>query len=62
MKQYTSNSSHITLKAYKRNHKFCISVTYADGSVVTGQYLTTDKANDAFKHMKKRCKDLVLVK
>ena len=62
MKQYQSNSSHITVKAYKYNKKFCISVTYADGSIVTGQYLTTDKANGAFKHLKNRCKDLVLIK
>ena len=62
MKQYTSNSSHITLKAYKQNHKFCIKVELENGIVIVFQYPTKEQANKCFSAYKDTYKDLVLVK
>lgn len=61
MKQYYSASAKDTIKAYKYNKKFCICCIHEDGTVITGQYITADKANEVFKAYKKRYPDLVRI-
>ena len=60
MKTYTSKK--VTIKAYKYNKKFCLQCTYSDGSIITGQWLTKEKANEMFQHLKDLHKDLVCTK
>lgn len=55
MKTYTSKKdNNITLKAYKYNHKFCLQLTHTDGTVITGQYPTMERANEEFLTAKKK--------
>ena len=62
MKMYESKKDKVTVKCYKYQKKFCVCVSYTDGTVLVSQYPTADKANELYKRAKELHKDLVRTK